>query len=98
MPTIEFIVGQHKFPNRPQAPASWVGMSILSYKAQFRETITQEEGEEGRYWLWFVPFFRNGILYCHFEYLVIDHKAMTAMDADLKMYDLKRYYGEKIRE
>jgi hypothetical protein len=94
-PTIEFIVGQDKFLNRRQAPVGWVGLSILSYKVQFRETITQGEGEEGRYWLWFVPYVCDGIVYCLFEYLVIDYKAMTAMDADLKMYDLKKY-GEKI--
>jgi len=97
MPTIEFIVGQHKFPNRRQAPVGWVGLSILSYKAQFGETITQGEGEEGRYWLWFVPYLRDDVIYCLFEYLVIDYKAMTAMDADLKKYDLKRY-GEEIRQ
>ena len=101
--TIEFVVGRYKFPIRlpdqttmgsDSVKGEWIGTSILSFK----ESITAPSreigektfnGEDGRYWLWFMPP-KN-------EWILIDYVTSIAMDHDGFEFDLRKY-GRPILE
>jgi hypothetical protein len=92
---IEFIAGRFKFPVKfpvhieKLLEGELIGMSILSFKDwtpkfhredRYRERI--RTGEEGRYWLWFIP---------NKSYILIDHDDLIAEDTDGLRFDLAKY-------
>jgi hypothetical protein len=75
----------------PGLQGEWVGTSILSFKNTQRgssldERSYEEEnimnGEEGRYWLWFVP---------NESYIFMDYEKSTAMNVYQWRFDIRRY-------
>lgn len=66
-----------------------IGMSILPFKDKtrkfhgedrYRESI--RTGEQGRYWLWFIP---------NKSYILIDHDTLIAEDTEGVRFDLAKY-------
>jgi hypothetical protein len=105
---VDFVVGKYKFPLQlaVSIPKVWmkgmlIGTSILSFRDSAhvrwnrKQKIYQDrirEGEEGRYWLWFIP---------NRTYILMDRQNLIAGLSNgscrERKFDLRKY-GEEIRD